>query len=227
MSSNPNEPADKRKNIQAAYSVATRPRTIALIVIFGALAIALNPIISGIGFPYPLVPGLWFEIWEIPIICAFILFGFRVAFSSALINAVFLGLIFPGPSQPYYALSTVATVGMMLGIMSAKKLVVHNSSDWPLTKFKFIILSIFLGTLLRILLMGSTLFGILYFDPLNVYPSMDAIYIVVAVLPFDAVFNMIVSSYTIPSAYIITRFINRNLKLGKIEVRKNFSIDLY
>lgn len=212
--------ASKRSNLkdnERKFSVGARTRTISLIVIFGALAIALNPIVSGIGLPYPLVPGLWFEIWEIPIICAFILFGFKSAFSSSLINAFFLGFVFPGPSQPYYALSTVATVGMMLGVLFAKELVARDSVSWPLAKPKFVVVSLVLGTLFRIFLMGSTLFGILYFDPLGVYPPVEPTFIVVSILPFDAIFNIIVATYTIPIAYIIARVVHKNLKIGQID----------
>jgi riboflavin transporter FmnP len=50
-------------------------RQIALIAIFGAPAIALNPTFSGISVPAPFFPVLLYEVWEIPIVVVLFLVG--------------------------------------------------------------------------------------------------------------------------------------------------------
>ncbi len=190
-------------------------KSIALTAVFGSLAVILNPAISGIGFAYPLLPGLWFEIWEIPLIAAFLLFGFRIALSASIINAVFLGTVFPGPSQPYYALSTIATIGMMLGIYLSLRIFRQKTTEPKiLLRTKFLSVAVILATFFRIAFMGPSLFSILYFDPLGVYPPMPPTYIIATILPFDAFFNVIVTIYTVPISYLAAKLVSKNLKIG-------------
>src|SRR4030065_2736265 len=96
-------------------------KSIALIITFASLAIVLNPAISGMGIPYPLLPSLYFEVWEIPVIVACLLFGWKIAISVGLINSAFLIAVFPGMSQPYYFTNFFAQVGMILGIYLASR----------------------------------------------------------------------------------------------------------
>lgn len=190
-------------------------KAIALIITFSGLAIVLNPAISGVGLPYPLLPGLWFQIWEIPLIAAFLLFGFKVAVSADLLNAAFLLAVFPGPSQPYYSTNAIATFGMILGIHLATKLVSRNASeDKSVSRTKLVSVSVALAILFRVVFMAAVMFSILYFDPIGVYPPIPAMYIVATVLPVQAVFNVIVPLYMIPSGYLIAKVISKNLKVG-------------
>ncbi len=188
-------------------------KTVALIVTFSGLAMVLNPAISGIALPFPPMPTLYFQVWEIPLIIAFILFGFRVALIADLINAVFLFALFPGPSQPYYVTSALATFGTMLGIFAASRLLTFNTLEIkPAAKAKFLSASVFLAILFRTVVMASVMFCILYFDPLGVFPPIPATFILVSILPLQAVFNVIVPLYLVPTSYLISKLVNRNLK---------------
>ena len=190
-------------------------KTVALIITFTGLAVALNPAISGITFPFPLLPTLYFQIWEIPLITAFMLFGSKVALSADFLNAIFLIAFFPGLSQPYYWISAFATAGMMAGIYLAFKLQQPPvPKGKPLTKTKFLSLALGLSMLFRVVIMAALMFSVLYFDPLNVYPPMPALWISVTILPPQAIFNIIMPIIIVPSSYLVAKTINRNLTIN-------------
>ena len=190
-------------------------KSIALIVTFAALAIVLNPAISGLGIPYPLLPGLYFEVWEIPVIVAFLLFGWKIAISVGLINSAFLVAVFPGMSQPYYATNVLAQMAMMLGIYCASRLVSGKAAEGkPVSSKKIVLSSTLLAILFRVVLMWANMFFILYVDPLQVYPTTPAWYIVTIIWPPQAVLNVILALYMVPSSYLIARVISRNMKIG-------------
>jgi hypothetical protein len=52
-------------------------RAIAMTIAFAAIAIVLNPAISGVGIPFPPIPRLIYNLWEMVIVAAFLLMGFK------------------------------------------------------------------------------------------------------------------------------------------------------
>jgi riboflavin transporter FmnP len=95
----------------------TNARSIALVTTLAGVAVVLNPAISGLGVPYPPFPSLIFNVWEIPVMVVFLLYGFKLGMGVASVNALFLFTVWPGPSRPFYALGTVVSAfSMMLGI---------------------------------------------------------------------------------------------------------------
>ena len=188
-------------------------KALALIVTFAGLAIILNPAISGIGIPFPLLPGLIFQVWEIPTIVAFLLFGWKIGLSVAGINSVFLLAVFPGMAQPWYWLgSFVSVTSMTMGVLAAIKLTNHVSAkSQPISLAKALAASLALGILFRVAFMAPVMLGIL--SLLN--PHTIALPIVIRyVLPFQAVFNVIVPLYMIPAGFLIARVVSKNLKVG-------------
>jgi riboflavin transporter FmnP len=83
-------------------------KTIGLIIIFAALAIALN--LYGPKIPFPLADFLIFQLWEIPIVVAFLLIGPKVGLAVAGLNTVVLFMFFQGglPTGPLYNLIAVS-----------------------------------------------------------------------------------------------------------------------
>ena len=77
-------------------------KILALIVIFTALAVALN--VYGPKIPYPFAPFLYFQLWEIPIVVAFLLIGPKTGIAVSVINTLILFAVFPGPlpTGPFY-----------------------------------------------------------------------------------------------------------------------------
>jgi riboflavin transporter FmnP len=94
-------------------------KTIAVIVSFSALAIALNIV----RVPTVFWPGQYFHIWEIPVIVAFLLFGFRAGFLVAVFNGAGQLIFFPssaGVVGPPWGI--IVMLNMFLGVYLAKKL---------------------------------------------------------------------------------------------------------
>ena len=84
-------------------------KAITLTIVFAALTIALNPDITKIAFPAPYAPFLIYQIWEIPIVAAFLLVNLKSAVAISALNAVVLFAIFPGasPLGPVYNLAAI------------------------------------------------------------------------------------------------------------------------
>ena len=99
-------------------------RKLSLIIIFVALTIALN--VVGPKFPAPYAPFLFYEIWEIPIVVAFIALGPRIGIATAVLNTLVLLVAFnPGlPTGPIYNL--IAILPMFLGIFIPYRIATHG-----------------------------------------------------------------------------------------------------
>jgi len=104
-------------------------KTIGAIIVFSALALVLN--LSPFKIPAPYATFLIYQIWEIPIVAAFLLYGPKVGVTVAVINTLALLLIFTGelPTGPLYNLAAV--LSMLFGIY-----VVHKIA--PVFKGKFV-----------------------------------------------------------------------------------------
>jgi len=181
-------------------------RRLTLIIIFVALTVALN--VAGPKIPAPYAPFLIYQIWEIPIVVAFLVMGPKVGVAVTVINSLVLFAVFQGslPTGPFYNL--IAVLAMLLGIYLPYRLATRNYQSENLGNFlqqhlKLIsISSTALGILLRIVITTPTNYVALQLP----YPfgfglnSSGAI----ALLPLIAVFNATVALYTIPVALAIT-----------------------
>ena len=182
-------------------------KAVALAIAFAALAIALNPAISGIGLPFPPTPGLIFNLWEIVIITAFFLTGLKGGISVALLNALFLLAVYPGQSRPLYPLTnTLAVSTMMVGTYLANILLVRRSIR-P-SSGRIVVYYTAFSMLFRILIMAPGMYG------LQRLIGTPATIIVNVILPFQAVYNIVMALYTIPIAYFVAKAVNKNLKFN-------------
>jgi riboflavin transporter FmnP len=185
-------------------------KAFAMSIAFAVVAMVLNPAVTGIKIPSPFLTGLYYQVWDIPILIAFLLLGFKYGVVAGVLNSFFLFTVFPGPSQPFYAPSNVVSqFSMMIGIFLAIKLFIRRSSaEKAVSKIKLVVTSTVLGILFRIPIMLAIMFVILrYF--------MGFIESVVFAALFAQVFYIIITvSYTIPVAFVIARAVNKNLKVG-------------
>ncbi|UCH31032.1 MAG: hypothetical protein JSV05_05860 [Candidatus Bathyarchaeota archaeon] len=108
-------------------------KTIAAITVFAALTIALN--LSPIKIPAPYAPFLIYQIWEIPIVAAALLFGLRVGAAVSVINTLLLLAIFPGelPTGPFYNLAAI--LSMLFGIYLVHKFPLIRSNSMAISGF--------------------------------------------------------------------------------------------
>jgi riboflavin transporter FmnP len=188
-------------------------RAIAMAIVFAAITIVLNPAISGVGVPFPPLPSLIYNIWEIAIIAAFLLMGFKSGISIAILNSVFLFAVYPGPSNSIFAIgNTVAASSMMVGIYIANRVTRKNSQEEKSFGIRKIALSTILAMLLRVVVMAPIMFAILHYGILA--PKISDSIIITIVLPIQAVFNITIALYTIPVGFFVAKVVSRNLKVG-------------
>ena len=85
-------------------------KTVAIIGVFAALGIVLN--VSPLKVPAPYAPFLIYQVWEIPIVVAFLLYGTRVGGLITVINTIALLAIFPGalPTGPFYNMAAILSM---------------------------------------------------------------------------------------------------------------------
>jgi riboflavin transporter FmnP len=196
-------------------STKNNTKTLALIIIFVALAIALN--VYGPKIPYPFAPFLFFQLWEIPIVVAFLLIGPRTGIAVSVINTLLLFAVFPGdlPTGPLYNLAAV--LSMMLGIYLPYRLATHGCKKENIASYlrsHVLIITIAataLGAILRVAIMTVVnYFALPLAFPIGFELSQPA---VLAFLPLGALFNAIIAIYTIPIAVGITIAIMSRVKI--------------
>ncbi|MCW3983045.1 MAG: hypothetical protein NWE96_03525 [Candidatus Bathyarchaeota archaeon] len=193
----------------------TTTKSLALITIFVALAIALN--VYGPKIPYPFAPYLFFQLWEIPIIVAFLLIGPKTGITVSALNTLVLFAVFPGelPSGPLY--NFAAVLSMMLGIYLPYRLATRNCKSENLSTYlrKHVALLTFsvtaLGVIMRVVIMSVVnYFALQQPFPIGFELNQAA---VLAFLPLGALFNGIIAAYTIPISIAITIAIASRIKM--------------
>jgi riboflavin transporter FmnP len=185
---------------------ALNTRALALIVVFTALAAALN--IYGPKIPFPFAPFLFFTFWEIPIVIAFFMAGPRSGLIVSVINTLILLVVFPGalPTGPLYNL--IAVVAMLSGIYLPYWIIKKGSKSENLGSYlsNHIVLiglsSTTFGIILRVLVM--TIFN--YFALQQPFPigfEFEEVNVLLF-LPIGAIFNAVVALYSILIAIGVT-----------------------
>ncbi|NWF87584.1 hypothetical protein HXY32_07250 [Candidatus Bathyarchaeota archaeon] len=183
-------------------------KAIAAVIIFAALTIALN--LSPIKFPAPYAPFLYYQIWEIPIVTAFLLFGTGVGILIALINTVALLVLFPGglPTGPLYNLAAI--LSMLLGIGLVKIAIERRSFE-----NEAVIASLFttFGTVFRTIVMAILNYVLLRFPPPVGYGLQEAV--IIGYVPLVTIFNITLALYTIPIGYSLAKTVKIGFKFLK------------
>jgi len=182
-------------------------KTIAVIAVFAALTAVLS-IFSPVRIPAPYALFLIYQIWEIPIVVALILFGPLVGVATAVINSIVLLAVFPGalPVGPFYNLAAV--LSMLFGIYIAFKLVrgssIRSEAMRPVS-------STVLGCALRVVVMTIVNWAFLRYPyPVGYSISEEAL---LAMLPIIGVFNFTIALYTVPLGHFVARIISAGLKI--------------
>lgn len=177
-------------------------KKIAAIAIFTALSVAL--VLSPAKFPAPYAPFLKYQIWEIPIVAAFLLYGPLVGVVTSIINTMILLVVYPGdlPTGPLYNLAAV--LSMLLGIYIIHRFVAKYFSrqqETLLTTFSTV-----LGSIARVGVMSIVnLVFLRYPPPVGFSMPVEAL---TAMLPVIGLFNATVVLYTIPLGYFVSRAVS-------------------
>jgi riboflavin transporter FmnP len=180
-----------------------KTRDLALGVVFSALTVAL---IFTARIPAPFAPYLIYNIWEIPIVAAFFLFGTRILLFVTGINTIALLVFYPGatPLGPIYNMAAV--LSMMTGVGLIKILLDrHPLRNLAITTTVYTSF----GIAARTVVMSLVNYVILHYPPPVGYaPNMTESAILVA-LPLIAVFNATLALYTIPIGYSVAKTVAR------------------
>jgi riboflavin transporter FmnP len=175
-------------------------KTLAAVAIFSALTVALN--MSPIKIPAPFAPFLYYQVWEIPIVTAFLLYGPKAGVAISIINTTALLALFPGalPTGPLYNLAAV--LSMLLGIY-----VVHRSLPRRINRKAYLTASsTLLGSLLRVGVMTIINWVCLrYPPPIGFSMPQEAI---TAMIPLIAFFNFTLALYTVPAGYVLANVVS-------------------
>jgi riboflavin transporter FmnP len=183
-------------------------KTIATVSVFAALTIVLN--LSPLKIPAPYAPFLIYQIWEIPIVAAFLLYGTPVGILISVINTLVLLVVFPGalPTGPLYNLAAV--LSMLLGIGITKIFVQKHS---PKNEAYIAALFTVSGAALRTVTMTFVNWALLRFPPPVGY-SMPEETIIINI-PLLAFFNLTLAIYTIPFGYYLAMAVKSYFKTLK------------
>jgi riboflavin transporter FmnP len=202
-------------------------KNLALIIIFVALTTALN--IAGPRIPAPYAPFLYYQIWEIPIVTAFLTIGPKTGFAVAGLNTLLLLMIFPGdlPTGPFYNL--IAELAMLIGIFAAYKIATHQCPSEKIGSFskqhkiRLVISTTILGVLTRVIITTvANYFLIAQQSPIGFgsffsFAGLGGQAGVIAFLPFSVLFNATVALYTIPIGVIVAIAINSSFLKNRIK----------
>jgi riboflavin transporter FmnP len=184
-----------------------------LIGVFAALAIALN--VAGPKIPAPYAPFLFYQLWEIPIVVAFLAIGPVEGIAVSVINTLVLFAYFQGslPSGPFYNL--IAMLSMFLGIYIPYKLATRSCpaeklSEYLRSRIGIVTISLtVMGIVTRVVVTtGVNYFALQQPFPIGFSFTQPA---ALAFLPLSILFNATVAVYTIPIAIAITIVILRVL----------------
>jgi hypothetical protein len=193
-------------------------KTLAIIIVFVALAAAIDAFVPKIPFPVPLYSYLYYNLWEIPIVVIFMLYGLKTAVPVAVLNAFILVIIFPGSliSGPFYNL--IAVLSMLIGVFAAYKIATYKCPKEKLIPFLkkhqlgLGISMTTLGVTTRVIITTmSNYYLIAQTPPIGFGFSHVA---TIAFLPFSALFNATQALFTIPVALVTSIAVISALKIN-------------
>lgn len=187
-------------------------RSITIIITFTALCIALVPI----RIPTFYWPGFSYYFWGIPIVAAFLLFGFKIAFLISILTNVARLLFFPGQAPLLaFIISFAPLLTMLLGVYLAQKLIQGRVSNGKSTSvLKATVYLTALGVVIRAGIMpfiDYTNYRLLF--PLFLGRNFSEAFIF-ALMPGIVLFNVLVPLYEVSIGHIVAEAVSRNLKIG-------------
>ncbi|MCS7113777.1 MAG: hypothetical protein NZ955_07510 [Candidatus Bathyarchaeota archaeon] len=184
-------------------TATSRSYRVAIVIVFAALTLILN--FSPLKFPAPYAPFLYYQFWEVPITAAFLLYGFKIGFSIALINTLALLAFFPGmlPTGPFYNLAAI--VSMLTGVWVVTRMLRKYSPN--VKRSLSLVFTIASGIVFRVAIMSVVNYVCLPQAPPVGYAL--PIHVVLAYLPLIAIFNSSLAAYTIPLGYILASSAHR------------------
>jgi riboflavin transporter FmnP len=187
-------------------------KEITLIITFTALCIVLIPI----RIPTLYWPSFSYYFWEIPIVAAFLLFGFKVAFSITLLNNVARLVFFPGQAPLLgFIIGFMPTLTVLLGVYLAQRLIQTRVLDGKtISAVRATVLYTMLGVAARagiMPLIDYAQYHLLF--PLFLGRDFSDAFIL-ALMPGIVLFNILVPLYGVSIGFLVAKAVGKNLKMG-------------
>jgi riboflavin transporter FmnP len=188
-------------------------RSIALIAIFAALAIVLNTI----RIPTFYWPGWFYTLSDIPVIVAFLIYGFKIGILVEATQIMGQEIFFPvGPGGlVVYPMGLLVVPLMVFGIYLARKLLAQKSTGVSqVSEKKATIYLTGFAVALRGSIMPIVDFFILYqlLLPIVLVKVIPVTY-VIGLIPAFVIYNITSALYAVPVAYFIAKRVNKVLAL--------------
>ena len=186
-------------------------RSIALIAIFASLAIVLN----SIRIPTFYWPGWFYTLSDIPVIVAFLIYGFKIGIFVEATQIIGQEIFFPvGPGGlVVYPMGLLVVPLMVFGFYLAKKFLLGKYVEWSqVSEKKAVIYSTGFALALRGSIMPLVDFFILYqvLLPFVLNRVLPATY-VMGLIPAFVIYNITSTLYAVPTAYLISKRIKKIL----------------
>ncbi len=187
-------------------------KSIALAITFSAVAIALNVV----KIPSIFYPGAPFQLTQIPIVIAFLLFGWKIGVLVGIINLAGGLALFPmGPiGFLQYPMDLLAGLIMFVGLYAANRITAldEKTGKFALRKKPVIRLTAFAVAFRAGLMPFFDYAAFRALVPIVLGVFLPEAYIV-GLVPAFVLFNVIVPLYVVPSSYFVTTRVGRSLDI--------------
>lgn len=185
-------------------------KSLAWIAIFSAIAVVLNVI----RIPAIYWPAMVYMLCEIPVLVAFLLFGFKIGFLVEVIHILGQEIFFSvGPAGiVFYPMGIFIHLFMFSGIYLANRYLNHRVKEVDAKKRTLFFTGF--AAALRGTLQPIIDYGLLYYFlmPLVLGYSFPSTYIM-ALVPSFVVYNVTSTLYEVPIAYLIAKRACMQLKI--------------
>lgn len=186
-------------------------KSIALIASFAAVAIGLNVV----RIPTVYWPGFFYSLYEIPVVIAFLLFGFKIGILVQVLHTAGQLLLFPvGPGGfAAYPMGIVAMLLNFVGLYAGSRFLARKAVSMDVGGRKPPIYLTAFTVATRGGLMPFVDYGVLYHFLLPLVGFSIPETVTSALVPFFILYNVTVPLYTIPIGYIVSKTVSRHLKI--------------
>ena len=188
-------------------------RSIALITTFAALAIALNTI----RIPTFYWPGWFYTLCEIPVLVAFLIYGFKIGLMVEVLHIAGQEIFFPvGPGGiVVYPMGLLVVPLMVFGVLLGRKFLARKETSGSQNNEKKTAMFVTgVAAAVRGGLMPLVDFFVLYnlLLPIALGKVISGTYIA-GLVPAFVVYNVTSAFYSVPIAYLIARQACKHLRL--------------
>jgi hypothetical protein len=200
-------------SIDTRLELTMQTKSMALAIMFAAVAIALTTI----QIPTLFYPGGFFRFSQIPVVIAFLLFGFRIGALVGFVTLMGQIVVFPFNVNAFfiaYPMDFAASIVMFLGIDFSSRLLKNDGiARYPALKKPIIGLTSF-AALFRAGIMSLVDFGVVFHIllPITLGIKLSDAFIL-GLVPAFVAYNAITAIYVVSVACLVAKQTSKHLRL--------------